>query len=241
MARVLLLAGTGPARRLAVDLVEAGHQVTASLAGATTMPDAYPCPTRTGGFGGAEGLADYLAAQEMAALIDATHPFATRISANARDAARRTGIPLLRLARPPWVPEPDETWIEVPDMEAAARVIPTDARAFLATGRSSLEAFTARPDIWIALRQIDPPDAPFPGHGEYIIARPPFDIEAEAALFASLGITHLVVKNAGGGPARTKLTAAARLGIPVIMVQRPDEGAFDDLEPNAILARLTRP
>lgn len=240
MARVLLLAGTGHARRLAADLIAAGHDVTASLAGATKDPAAYPCPSRVGGFGGPTGLASHLQATDPDALIDATHPFAAQISDNARKAAAITGTTLLRLARPEWKPEQGEKWQSVATLEAAAAALPPGARAFLATGRKSLSAFQHRSDIWCALRQVDPPKAPFPGNGKFIIARPPFDTASETKLFASLVITHLVAKNAGGTEARTKLTAAATLGIPIIMVQRPDEGTFQTHTTAEILACLAQ-
>lgn len=234
----LLLAGTGAARRLAARLVEAGVRPLASLAGATTTPAAYPCETRVGGFGGAEGLADWIRAHGPLAVVDATHPYAVRISANAAAACAATGAPYLRLDRPPWTRLPGERWIEARDLEGAVAALPPGARAFAATGRSSAEAFAARPDIWVALRVVDPPDAPYPGAGEYVVARPPFDEAAERALLHGLGITHLVVKNAGGAAARTKLEAAASLGLPIVVVARPPEPAGPAFDADEIVARL---
>ena len=221
MKRILLLAGTGEARRIAAALSDL--PVVASLAGSTASPQDYPCEVQTGGFGGAKAMADWLSDHQIGAVIDATHPFAARISANAVVAAEAAGVPLTRVDRPPWTSEPYETWINVPDIEAAAAALPTGARAFLATGRGSQAAFIARRDVWCALRLIDPPDTPYPGNGEYVVSRPPFDEAAEKALFERLRITHLVVKNAGGAAARTKLNAAGRLGVPIIVVARPDE------------------
>ena len=111
----------------------------------------------------------------------------------------------------------------MPTVESAAKALPVGARAFLATGRGSQDAFVARQDIWCALRLIDPPNTMYPGNGEYIVSRPPFDVSSEIALFKLLGITHLVVKNAGGAAARTKLAAAAKLNIPIVIVSRPKE------------------
>ncbi len=221
MSRILLLAGTGDARRIARDLSDL--PIIASLAGATTAPAEYPCDLRTGGFGGAEAMALWIKANNIAAIIDATHPFAAQISANAVAAANATDTPITRILRPPWEQEPGETWIKVPTVGAAARALPEGARAFLATGRGSQDAFTARRDIWCALRLIDPPKSIYPGNGEYIVSRPPFDVASETALFSRLSISHLVVKNAGGAAARTKLTAAAKLNIPIIIVSRPEE------------------
>ena len=221
MSRILLLAGTGDARRIAADLSDL--PIIASLSGATSSPQEYPCELRTGGFGGAEAMADWLRGNGITAIIDATHPFATQISANAVAAAHVTDTPITRINRPPWKQAPDETWIDVPTVETAAKALPVGARAFLATGRGSQDAFVVRQDIWCALRLIDPPNTMYPGNGEYIVSRPPFDVSSEIALFKLLGITHLVVKNAGGGAARTKLTAAANLNIPIVIVSRPRE------------------
>ncbi len=221
MSRILLLAGTGDARLIAKDLNDL--PIIASLSGTTASPGDYPCEHRTGGFGGAEAMAGWLIHNQIAAIIDATHPFATQISANAVKAAAATGTPLTRIHRSPWKQAPDETWIEVPTIDEAARTLPTGARAFLATGRGSQDAFVARRDVWCALRLIDPPKTIYPGNGEYVVSRPPFDEHSEIALFKVLNITHLVVKNAGGAAARTKLAAAAKLNIPIVIVSRPDE------------------
>lgn len=221
MKRILLLAGTGDARRIAKDLSDL--PIIASLSGATASPADYPCELRTGGFGGAEAMAVWLRENKISAVIDATHPFATQISANAVTAAESSGSPITRIDRPAWQKQPGETWIEVDDIKAAASALPSGARAFLATGRGSQDAFIERPNIWCALRLIDPPKTIYPGNGEYVVSRPPFDEPSEIALFKLLGVTHLVVKNAGGAAARTKLTAAAKLNIPIIIVSRPHE------------------
>ncbi len=221
MKRILLLAGTGDARRVAADLNDL--PIIASLSGSTASPEAYPCELRTGGFGGAKAMAEWLRNHQIGAIIDATHPFAAQISANAVVAAKAAGVSLTRIERPPWTPEAYETWINVPGIDAAAKALPKGARAFLATGRGSQGAFVARQDIWCALRLIDPPETQYPGNGEYVVSRPPFDETSEKALFSALKISHLVVKNAGGAAARTKLNAAGKLGIPIIVVERPYE------------------
>lgn len=221
MKRILLLAGTGDARRIAKDLSDL--PIIASLSGAAASPEEYSCDLRTGGFGGAEAMADWLRDNRISAVIDATHPFAAQISANALKAATATGTPITRIHRPPWRQETGETWIKVPSVEAAATVLPPGARAFVATGRGSQDVFVARRDVWCALRLIDPPKTTYPGNGEYVVSPPPFDTPSEMALFTLLGVTHLVVKNAGGAAARTKLTAAAKLGLPIIIVSRPEE------------------
>lgn len=154
MKRLLLLAGTGEARAIAAALKHR-FQVTASLAGATARPADLGVGTRTGGFGGAAGLRDFIGAEGIDLLIDATHPFAARMKANA---AAQT-IPTLHVIRPPWRPGPDERWTVVPDLEAAARALPPDARAFLALGARHLDAFRGHPAHMLA-RSVDPLPAP---------------------------------------------------------------------------------
>lgn len=221
---ILLLAGTGEARALAGLLADDPRfQVTASLAGAVERPQAYPLPVRIGGFGGAQGLGDWLRGEGISALVDATHPFAARISANAVAAARIAGIPLLRLERPAWQAGPGDDWREVADLKEAAALLPQGARPFLAVGRKDISRFSKRRDLDCLMRMIDPPepDAVLPP-GRLLLARPSRDVDAEAALLEQHGATHLVTKNSGGPWGEAKLLAARRLGLPVIMVRRPD-------------------
>jgi len=221
MARLLILGGTSEARALAGQVAGIdGLETMLSLAGRTVQPLAQGVPVRTGGFGGAEGLARYLGETGTDVMIDATHAYAAQMSRNAARAAVLAGVPLLHLCRPPWQPEPPELWISVPDLPAALAALPRGARAFTATGRGSLDHFAARRDVYTCLRVIDPPGRDFPGNGEFVVARPPFTVEAELDVLRHHRATHLVVKNAGGAPARTKLTAAARLGLPIVIVDR---------------------
>jgi precorrin-6A/cobalt-precorrin-6A reductase len=220
--RLLLLAGTSDARRLAERLADAGVPTLASLAGAVREPRRLPVPTRIGGFGGPEGFLRVLADEGIGAVMDATHPFARRITARAHALCRARGLPHLRLERPGWTPGPGDRWTFVADEAAAAALLPPEAVAFLATGRQSLPAWAgvfrgARAH----LRVVDPPEAPFPLPGGWVLGRPPFGRAAEAALLRSLGITHLVAKDAGGVEGRAKLDAARDLGLPVLLLRRP--------------------
>lgn len=225
--RILLLGGTAEARSLAARLAERRDvDVVVSLAGATMQPYAYPTLTRVGGFGGAAGLADYLREQAIALVVDATHPFAVRISDNAAGAARIVGVPLVRLVRPPWMPGGNENWRSADSLAAAVDALPSAARAFLATGRGTIrqlaELSLARDDIWCAIRVIDPPDDPFPlSHGRFVVDRPPFPKDEEYQTFSELKITHLVARNAGGTTGRAKLDAAGELGLAVTVIDRP--------------------
>jgi precorrin-6A/cobalt-precorrin-6A reductase len=224
--RVLLLAGTTEATRLAEVLVGAhGVDVLSSLAGVTTAPERRAGRVRAGGFGGAEGLADHLKRQPCDALIDATHPFAASMPFHAAAAARATGTPSCRVLRPPWVPTAADRWIEVGDLPAAAAAL--DAlgadRVMLTVGRQSTWAFTDH-GAWFLIRAIEAPEAR-PEHHRLHLARGPFDIESERALMREHRIDAVVTKNAGGSATEAKLVAARELGIPVVMIARPAQPA----------------
>ena len=225
---LLLLAGTGEARRIAWALADSGVPVVASLAGATRAPEPLPVPTRVGGFGGAAGFCAYLAEAGITAVIDATHPFASAISQRTARICAELRLPYLYVNRPAWVPGPADRWTAIAREEDAAKLIPPGATVFLATGRQTLERFAGLEGRRVICRQIDPPTAPFPFEGgEFCIGRPPFSVAREVALFTELGVEWLVVKNSGGSESRSKLDAAAELGLPVLMLKRPvpPEGA----------------
>lgn len=220
--RVLVLGGTSEASALARALVDRPDvEATLSLAGRTCAPAVSPLPTRIGGFGGVAGLAAYLRAQGVDALIDATHPFAARISANAVAAARQTLAPLAVLSRPPWRPGPGDRWLEVANVEAAARALgEAPRRVFLTVGRLQTGVFRAAPQHWYLVRAIDAPDD-LPPQALVLRARPPFALAEETTLMRAHRIDVLVSKNAGGEAARAKLDAARALGLPVVMIARP--------------------
>jgi len=217
-AHILLLAGTAEARKLAERLRDlSGLKVTASLAGVTSAPAPIAAKTRRGGFGGAAGLADYLRSNAVAAVIDATHPFAAQMATNAALACTATETPRLRLIRPPW--QPVGEWRDLPDLAAAAAALPAGAHALITSGRKDIAPFAARTDLRFLLRTIEPVRN-LPPHITQLTARPPFSLDHELALMRAHAITHLVSKNAGG-PGRAKLDAAARLALPILMVVRP--------------------
>ncbi len=218
MSSVLLLAGTAEARALATALSQIEElKVTASLAGVTSDPPELPVPTRTGGFGGAEGLTDWLAEHRPAAVIDATHPYAAQMQRNTVIACTRALTPHLRLLRPAWPKRPG--WQVVESMSDAAKALPAGAHALLTTGRKDIAPFAARTDARFALRSIEPIQG-LPPHIQPMIARPPFTVDQERASFALLGITHLVTKNAGGS-GTAKLDVADAMRIATIVVARP--------------------
>jgi len=220
---LLILGGTGEAREIAAHL--AGQDVVISLAGATRAPKSQGLPVRVGGFGGADGFKDYLTRAGITAVLDATHPFAHRITKRTALICAEVGLPYLQFLRPQWMPETGDNWTEIAREEDAAQHIAQGATVFLGTGRQTLERFANLAGCEVICRQIDPPEGPFPfAGGRFLVGRPPFSTEDEIALFGKLGVDWLIVKNAGGAPSRTKLTAAAQLGIPVLMIARPAQG-----------------
>ena len=155
-------------------------------------------------------------------MLDATHPFAHRISARTANVCDESSIPYCQLLRPEWVAQKGDKWTHITCEEDAARHIETGATVFLATGRQTLDRFASLAHARLICRQIDPPDRPFPfPNGQFLVGRPPFPVEDEVNLFERLGVDWLVVKNAGGEASRTKLTVARQLGIRVAMIARP--------------------
>jgi precorrin-6A/cobalt-precorrin-6A reductase len=236
MARILILGGTAEARQLAERLAgRADLEVTLSLAGRTATPAAQPVPVRVGGFGGAEGLAKYLISERIDALIDATHPYANAISANAVEARRRSGVPLIALRRPPWIAVSGDRWIEVSDVRDAVRALgQAPRRVFVALGRNELKPFVDAPQHYYLIRSVDPVDPPLPlPHVGYVTGRGPFTEADDHALMTEHRIDGIVAKNSGGTATYGKIAAARALGIDVIVLRRPptpDGAAVETIE-----------
>lgn len=224
---VLILGGTTEARRLAEALAQdpvhaSSYRVTNSLAGRVAAPVLPPGETRIGGFGGVAGLAGWIAAHGVTHVVDATHPFAERMSFHAAEAEALTGVPVLALRRPGWSPGPGDAWTFADDLAGAAAVLPSlGGRAFLTTGRTGLHVFAGLTDTWFLVRSVDPPQGPVPPRLETVLARGPFGLEEERELLARHRIDVLVTKDSGGGATAPKLTAAREAGIPVLVVRRP--------------------
>lgn len=220
---VLILGGTAEGRELANMLARDGKwRVIYSLAGRTATPKLPDTEVRIGGFGGAVPLATYIQQEGIAALINASHPFAFGISRNAAAAANRAAVPLLRLTRPAWTAVDGDQWHEVADWPDALALLPDDARVFLAIGFQELRAFSGLLDQFFLVRTVDPPATPLPLlHFEVELGRGPFSVEDEIALLRRWNITHLICKNSGGVGAYSKLEAARALSLPVIIKRRP--------------------
>jgi precorrin-6A/cobalt-precorrin-6A reductase len=215
--RVLVLGGTAEARTLADALAaEPDVVVTTSLAGRTRDPRLPAGAVRTGGFGGVDGLGAALTGIDL--LVDATHPFAARMTEHAAAAAARTGTPLVVLRRPGWVEGPGDDWRRVPTTGAAAAAVVGCARVFLAIGRQGVGEFVHL-DAWFLVRAIEPPDV-LPPRSELVLARGPFALDDERALLRRHRVDVVVAKDSGGAT-EAKLVAARELGVPVVLVDRP--------------------
>lgn len=220
--KILILGGTEEARQLAAQLVKLGHDVTTALAGKTSEPLLPAGNVRVGGFGGGDGLADYILSEGFERLVDATHPYAVEIKKNAVRAAELAGLRLVRLLRPGWAEPQYAFWKHVASAEEAAEALPRGSRALLTVGHRKLEPFLRRTDCSFVIRSIEPPEWELPVNVTSILARPPFFFNGELALLQEQGITHLVCKNSGGAQTEAKLQAALRLRLPVFMIARPE-------------------
>ena len=240
-ANLLVLGGTTEATALCRTLSDNAICGVVSYAGRVEKPVQQPLPQRVGGFGGVAGLVAYVRAHGVTHVVDATHPFAAQMSRNAVSACAEAGVPLIALTRAPWQAQSGDRWTHVPDIAGAVSALKRPAaRVMLAIGRMHLNAFAAHPQHFYLLRLVDAPDSvlPFPDHA-VVQARGPFTVADDLALMRHHKIDLLVSKNAGGAGAAAKIAAARRLGLPVIMIDRP--ALPDRLEahtPQEILAWL---
>jgi precorrin-6A/cobalt-precorrin-6A reductase len=221
--KVLVLGGTGQARRLVAGLHgRPEFAVTSSLAGRVAVPALPHGDVRIGGFGGVDGLVTWLRRHGTDVVVDATHPFAVRMTENAVAAGAVVGVPLLVLRRAGWTASPGDRWHRVPDAAGAATVLPAlGERVFLTTGRGDLAVFAALDRLWFLLRSVDPPRPPLPARCHVIQARGPFTADAERELLREHHIDVLVTRDSGGEMTAAKLVAARELGVPVVLLERP--------------------
>ena len=225
MKRLLILGGTGEAAALheaAAARFGDNLGIVSSRAGRTFEPRSLPGMVRSGGFGGAAGLARWLGEEEIDMVVDATHPYAAQISANARAACEALGIDRVTLWRPPWAPQHGDNWITVPDTAAAAAILPRyGKRAFLALGSGQLWQFAGVKGVWLMSRVAETPEPHNAPPGFVVVGRGPFDPDDEMRLMEEQDIDLLVSRNSGGEATVGKIIAARRRGIPVIMLDRP--------------------
>ncbi len=251
--KVLVLTGTADGRALAATLRRAGAEVVESVAGRTAVArNAGGDGVRVGGFGGVPGLVAWLTDHAVDAVVDATHPFAATMSAHAAAACAQTGVPLARWVRPSWRGRPDaDTWQWVADHAAAVRAAGEhvtgehgagERRTVLLTvGRRELDAYRNLAEVVARVAEA-PADWEPPAGWELLVSRGPFAPADEIALMSGRRVGVLVSKDAGGDATSAKLDAAARLGVPVVMVARPPGpgGVPEFADPDAVLAWLGR-
>lgn len=220
--KILILGGTSEGRKLADLITEAGLDVVTSLAGRVKRPRLPRGEVRIGGFGGPQRMGRYLMESSVDLVIDATHPFAERISASALEASTSTGTPLLRLNRPQWTPGEGDNWLSVSSAEEAARLVQERfKRPLLTIGRQQLSAFAGDARSSYLIRCVEPPDGKLPRRYLLMFDRGPFDFDSEHSLLRRHRIDVVVTKNSGGDATAAKLEAARSLHIPVIMIERP--------------------
>lgn len=228
LENILILGGTQNARELAKEWERQGHKVIMSIAGRTKdgekrEKEANPnVEVRVGGFGGAVALGEWIEANKIDKVVDATHPFAVQISENAKKAAEKSGVKLECYEREPWEKQQNDKWIEVGDIKEAVRTIPDNAKVFLALGHQYIKAFEEKENVHFVIRQVDEAKEKFRGNHEYVIGQPAQKPQEEMALFKKYEITHLVCRNSGGERGYAKIHAARKLGLPVVMIKRPD-------------------
>ncbi len=220
---VLVLGGTTEATALAQALSDGGYDATFSYAGRVAQPKAQPLPTRIGGFGGVDGLVNYLHEHHITHVIDATHPFAAQMSRNAVAACRKADVRLIALTRPEWLALKGDRWTHVPDMAGAVGALDRGScRVMLAIGKQQLAEFAVHRQHHYLLRLVDEPTVAlrFDSY-EVVVAQGPFNLTDDLALMRAHKIDLLVSKNAGGTAARAKIDAAREMGIEVVMIDRP--------------------
>jgi precorrin-6A/cobalt-precorrin-6A reductase len=226
VSNLLILGGTSEAAKLAEAAVARfgkEMKVVTSLAGRTRFPRPLPGKVRIGGFGGSDGLAAFLAEQKVDGVIDATHPFAAIISRNGAKACKIAGVPRLMLSRPKWKEEKGDDWRRVIDLAAAAELLPSlSKRPFLTVGRQGLQPFAHCTEQHFVVRLLEKPQSALPLEDcEVVVGRPPFSVVDEVSLFEKYGIDALVTKESGGAVTESKIVAARRLKLPVVLIERP--------------------
>jgi precorrin-6A/cobalt-precorrin-6A reductase len=221
--RILILGGTGEGTELATRLAGRNDLVSIySFAGRVSRLRYPEGAVRVGGFGGIDGLISYLLAENITAVVDATHPFSVTISRNVEVACARLRLPLIAFTRPEWPQRKDDLWHETATFEnAAAAVDAMKGRVFLSIGRQEIGSFTDCNDAWFLIRAIEEPTGKLPRHCQMLLQRGPFDLKEELRLLRDYSIDYIVSKNSGGSGTYTKIEAARLLGIPVVMVKRP--------------------
>ena len=219
--KILLLGGTADARIIADHLAKTPNIIAElSLAGVLSKPPKMALPLRIGGFGGIDGLVQYIHDHGITTLIDATHPYAAQMSHHAVMACQKTVIRRLTLWRPPWQAEAGDDWHGFDGWPELINAVPKGARVFMAAGQDGMKALPKSPDFSVVARALAKPQD-LPVYVEMIKDLPGKTEDVEAELFQQHQISHIICKNSGGTSSQAKLLAARKLGLPVLMINRP--------------------
>lgn len=176
---------------------------------------------RVGGFGGAQGLTEYLMTEGVDAVVDATHPFADRMHRNAATACTAAGVRLVRFERPGWADHRHAgEWIWVDSHEQAAVVAARyPGPVLLTVGRQPLAHYLGLPRVVARIAEADGTD--YPQGWTILETTGPFSVDEELSLLSGTRASVLVSKDSGGEATAGKLEAAHRGGVPVVMIARP--------------------
>lgn len=221
--KLLILAGTREARLLLQELAQQTNlNIIASLAGVTANPKPLPVKTRIGGFGGREGLIQYLRENAINAVIDATHPYAAQMRSNAEHACSAIQCPLIRFERPEWQPHADDQWHPVTNLQTALALLPSNTTAFFAGSPKKAAPLADRPDVTFVVRTLTPPDVQLRlSNIRYVLGAPAQCVDEEIELFQNHQVQWVISKNSGGCASFAKMEAARKLRLPVLMLKRP--------------------
>ena len=217
---ILLLAGSMEARGIGEAVAALGLRVHAVLTEPPKGPTPPPLPFDLMERPQAEGLAAL--AEGARAIVDASHGFDQQLTEAGQRAAAALGLPIINFSRPPWDAGENPLWQTAADVRSAMALVPSGARVFAATGWGSLPQCAAFPGDRLLLRQTHRHDRvpPF-DFVELVFGEAPFTPESEAELFQALSVDLLMCRNLGGRASRPKLDAAAQLGLPVVLIDRP--------------------
>ncbi len=232
---ILVLAGTGEGRRVALALAGAGERVlvsTATVYGAELLGEGFRGEVSSGPLD-LEAMLRLIRRRGVQKVVDATHPFAVEVSVTAREASRLAAIPYERLERERWAAETGETEGGVisaagigPALQLAAEI---EGTIFLATGSNTLERYTATlgPDRLVVrilplLPSLEKCLRLGLSPGRIIAMQGPFDEELNRLLFRRYGASLVISKDSGpAGGTPEKVRAARSLGIPIILIAPP--------------------
>jgi len=230
--KVLLLSGTSEGPLLAKALVDAGFRVRATVTRQEACAHLFGdlqniVDVEARGFT-EESLADFLSHQEADLVLDATHPFAVRITRLAHAVCARLNVPYVRYERPDWTAPPGTHLVDS-FAEAAACLPDLGKRVMLTIGAKQLKHFAHLHDRLTLFARILPSPLSLEQAikegftaEKVLCLRPPFSMEFNKALFREYQVDVLVTKASGHeGGVVEKVMAARELGMSVLMIRRP--------------------